>query len=205
MAKRKRNRGGAKGPASAPASAVTLAVTTWDLGAAGSANRHGLIIEPSGEPNPVTGIIENPNNVIRARRVDMLDVWRKKGVISQAGWYAGVKLRDAIEATQKAPGWPDNDRVQSSPKPDHAVTIQIDRLSAVSNITKHIAAGDKDLLWHCTSGGIPATLVVQGVKPYHGRAYEAGLLHLSQGLDRLADAMGWGASPRMGMWRADGA
>lgn len=188
--KRKRNRGGVKGSASAPASAVTLAVTTWDLGASGPANRKGLIVEQAGEMNATTGKMENPNNVIRARRVDMLEVWFKKGILTSQGYYAGLKLRDAIEATQKAPGWPDNDRVQSSPKPDHAVTIQIDRLSAVSAIAKHITADDKALLWHCASGGTPATLRLHGVRPYHGRAYEAGLQHLADGLDRLAKSMG---------------
>lgn len=167
---RKRKRGGVKGSKSAPTSSVSLAApaTAWDLGASGPANRSGLVIEPAGEINPTTGKIENPNNVIRARRVDMLEFWHRRGVISDRGYDVGVALRSAIEATQRAPGWPDNDRVQSSPKPDHAVTIQVDRLSKLALISGLLHPDDRDLVWHCVTGGIPATLRVRGSRPYHG-------------------------------------
>jgi hypothetical protein len=192
MTKRTRKRGKARGPASAPASAVTLPTTAWDLGASGPANRHGMTTEDAGEINPTTGQRENPNGVIRARRVDMLEVWHRKGVITGQGYYAAIKLRDAIECTQKAPGWPDNDRVQSSPKPDHAIDMHLSRQSDLHEITRHIAADDEPLVWHCVIGGTPASLRIRGVRPYHGgNGLELGLQHLADALDRLAKAMGW--------------
>lgn len=79
----------------------------------------------------------------------MLEVWHRRGWITTAGFNAAEKLRDAFEATQRAPGWPDNDRVQSSPKPDHAVTIQIDRLSKYHVIARLILAADMQIIAAC--------------------------------------------------------
>ena len=172
---------------------VTVAVmpTSWDMGATGPANRIGLVIEASGDPDPSTGTIANPNGIKRARRVDMLEVWHRKGLISTAGFNAAERLRDAFEATQRAPGWPDNERVQSSPKPDHAVTIQIDRLSAFQAISRNIAFGDGPIIRHCVLDRcIPATLTIDGRRPYAGRGYDAGLELLGMALDRMARAMG---------------
>lgn len=118
---------------------VTL--PAWDFGASGPANRAGLVQEDAFD--------QNPNRVKRARRVDMLERWHKLGKISTAGYNAAEKLRDAFEATQRAPGWPDNDRVQSSPKPDHAVTVQIDRLSKYHDIARHIAREDRHVIYRC--------------------------------------------------------
>ena len=168
---------------------ISLMPTTWDAGAMGQANRHNLITEDAADIDPETGKAANPNGVKRARRVDMLEIWHRKGIITTAGYNAAERLRDAMEATMRAPGWPDNDRVQSSPKPDHAVTIQIDRISAFHAIAKHVAKDDQPIVYHCAlNGQLPATLRIDGARPYYGRGYEAGLKHLSQALDRLSRA-----------------
>lgn len=171
-------------------SEVTLSQAPWDMGAMGPANRAGLVEEERGEINPVTGKLENPNVVRGVRRVDMLEVWHGKGVISTRGYNAAEKLRNAFESTQRAPGWPDNDRVQSSPKPDHAVTIQIDRLSKFAAIYKLVPYRDNDIIWHCViCKGTPSSLVVRGRHPYRGRHYDGGLEYLREALDRLADRL----------------
>lgn len=164
--------------------------TSWDMGAMGPANRHNLITEEAAHIDPETGKATNPNGVKRMRRVDMLEIWHRKGEITTAGFNAAEKLRNAFERTECAPGWPDNDRVQYSPKPDHAVAIQIDRISAFHHIARHTHPDDRAIIGHCVlSKGIPATLRVHGVRPYHGRGYDAGLRHLSDALDRLANAI----------------
>lgn len=166
---------------------VTLSQTVWDTGATGPANRNGLVIEDAADMDPETGKAVNPNNIKRARRVNMLEVWHRKGVISTAGFNAAEKLRDAFEATSRAPGWPDNDRVQSSPKPDHAVTIQIDRLSAFHAFHRHVTDEDREIIDACVLlGGSPMR-----IRRYRGgRGYQAGLEHLRAALDRLAIAIG---------------
>ena len=165
-------------------SVPTMPVAPWDTGAAGPANRAGLVIEDAADIDPQTGRIINPNGVKRARRVDMLEVWHRQGTITTAGFNAAERLRDAFEATQRAPGWPDNDRVQASPKPDHAVTIQIDRLSRFHDANRCVSPQDRLLIDRCVLGrGTPASA------GYKGRKYEAGLRHMSDALDRLAAAM----------------
>ena len=183
-AKRRKNSRSNSGKRKPPE--VTLAPTIWDTGATGLANRENLVIEDAADMDPETGRVINPNNIKRARRVDMLEVWHRKGVISTAGFNAAEKLRDAFEATHRAPGWPDNDRVQSSPKPDHAVAIQIDRMSAFHAINRHIVADDHEIIDACVlHSGSPMR-----IGRYRGRGYQAGLDHLRDALDRLARAIG---------------
>lgn len=159
--------------------------TSWDQGATGMANRVGLEAEDAAEVDPVTGVRSNPNGVKRMRRVDMLEVWHRKAVITTAGFNAAVALRDAFEAVGKSRGWPDSERVQSSPKPDHAVAVQIDRMSKFIQYHRHVVAEDREIIDACVlRGGSPLR-----IKRYRGSGYQAGLDHLCAALDRLADAM----------------
>lgn len=174
---------------------VTLAAmpTSWDKGASGPANRHGLIEEPATEFDPVTGKPQpNPNNVKRMRRVDMLELYFRRGIITARMWNAADKLRQTFEATMKAPGWPDNDRVQSSPKPDQAVTIQIDRLSRFHSIYRLVPLTDRPIIDACVFRmNAPTSAIINGEKPYRkgGNGHAKGMDHLKAALDRLADAM----------------
>ena len=170
---------------------VTLAPTPWDMGACGKANRHGLKQEDAGEIDANTGKMVNPNSVKRMRRVDMLEHWARHSTISPAGYAAACKLRNAFENTQRSPGTSfEQDRVDSSPKPDHAVTIAIDRISGFHKAFRHVATDDRPLINHCVlGGGTPASLRIRGVRIYYGAKYPGGLVALSAALDRLAKAM----------------
>ena len=171
----------AKGGHAGQKKPVTL--PNWDFGARGQANQSGLEIEDAAEMTP-GGKAANPNGVKRMRRIDMLERWHRMGQITTAGYNAAEKLRDAFEATERAPGWPDNDRVQSSPKPDHAVEIQIDRLSRFHAVSRHIATDDRALIDHCVlSRGVPS-----GLRKYRGRP-ATGIAALRDALDRLAMSM----------------
>ncbi len=176
--------------------AVTVSAmpTAWDKGAMGQANRHGLIEEPATEFDPITGKPQpNPNNVKRMRRVDMLELYHRRGIITARMWNAAERLRDTFEATMRTPGWPDNDRVQSSPKPDHAVTIQIDRLSRFHAVFRLVPAADRPIIDACVfQMNAPTAAVINGERPYRrgGSGYGKGVDHLKAALDRLADAMG---------------
>ncbi|AXC50048.1 hypothetical protein DRW48_10415 [Paracoccus suum] len=148
--------------------------------------RAGLVLEDRGEVNAETGRRVNPNKVYGARRVDMLEVWHRRGVISTAGFTAAEKLRDAFEGTQRGPGWPENDRVQSSPKPDHAVTIQVDRISRYAKLAAYVTREDWPIVEACVlDGRTPAA-----IRGFRGKGYQTGLVALHDALDRMACAMG---------------
>lgn len=166
---------------------VTLAETPWDHGATGPANRIGLVVEERGEIDPKSGKMRNPNGVTGVRRVDLLEYWHKRGTISTAGFNAGEKLRNAFEATMRSkPALPGNDRVQSSPKPDLAVDIIVDRISAFERLMRHVVTKDRDIISACVLGNAtPAA-----IRRYRGAGYRHGLAHLREALDRLADRLG---------------
>lgn len=189
MARSKRKPG--KGRLALPASEVTTRPAPWDYGATGPANRIGLVVEDAPDTDD-SGREVNPNGRKRARRVDMLEVWHRKGMISTAGFNIAEKLRDAFEATQRTPGWPDNDRVQSSPKPDHAVTIQIDRIAAYERIMRHVSRFDRPIISACVlDRQTPAAIRNRdGKRPFIADGYKIGIIALRDALDRLATAMG---------------
>ncbi|WP_273688440.1 hypothetical protein [Ketogulonicigenium vulgare] len=152
------------------------ATLDWDFGATGPANQQGLVKERLAD-------IDGTGTIKRARRVDMLEVWHKRGWLSAEAWDMAKKLRDAFEGTQRTLGADyERPRVDSSPKPDCAVDIQIDRLSRYRAMTSHVADGDRDLVIHC---------VINGKAP-HGRGaaeVRAGVLGLSQALERANQSM----------------
>jgi hypothetical protein len=154
----------------------------------GQANRHGLVVEERGDLDPATGKTVNPNGVTGARRVDLLEYWHKRGTISTEGYNAAEALRNAFEATMRGPAaLPDNDRVQSSPKPDHAIDIHIDRISRFQGIMRHVSRDDRAIVSAC---------VLEGKHPsrvYGSTRVRQGLAHLREALDRMAQSMGGGA------------
>lgn len=165
---------------------VTLAAAPWDHGATGAANRIGLVVEERGEMDTATGKVVNPNKVTGVRRVDLLRFWLDKGAISTAGYNAAVTLRDAYEATLTtgAPALPDNHRVQSSPKPDQAVTIKVHQIGRFSRFMRLVDRHDREIVSRCIlDGWHPSRL-------YGADRTRDGLAHLRAALDRLHAAMG---------------
>lgn len=164
---------------------ITLATTPWDHGAMGQANRHGLVVEERGEVNPATGKVANPNGVTGVRRVDLLDFWHGRGSITTGGMNAAKLLRQAYEDTQRgSAALPENDRVQSSPKPDHAIDIQIDRISRFAKLMRMVAREDRDIVAACVLDGAHPCRV------YGPLRRDEGFAHLKAALDRLHVAMG---------------
>jgi len=170
-----------------PASRVSVVPFPWDMGASGPANRVDLELEDAPTIDPDTGEARNPNNVRRARRIDMIERWYRTGQITSRGFTAGQALRIAFEATMRAPGMPQSERVDSSPKPDHAIDILIDRISKYHAVMRHVSPDDKALISACVLGdSIPAR-----VNPaWKGRRHREGIAALSDALDRVATAMG---------------
>ena len=163
---------------------VSVAQTPWDHGATGQANRIGLVIEERADIDPETGKKINPNGVTGARRKDMLEVYADRGWISQRAYGAGELLRVSWLRTDigRCAPWL-RERVDSSPKPDAAVAIQIDRISALLRVSSLIPAEDRGIL-DCVCGRGDTIGRV-----YRGSQHEAGKAHLAAALERLADSI----------------
>lgn len=192
MAKRKRT---AKGRAAEPKAAVSLPKVS-DMGATGPAMVRRLMVVTVKDEDPETGRRLGPP-IKQARVVDMVERWLKRwldGKTEGGDWLTtaqantALRLRDAWEPTERAPGTDyARPRVDSSPKPDHAIAIQIDRVSRWHRLAKHIPAEDLPILEHCAIRGIgPASLKIGGRKPYAGPGWALGMDHLRAALDRLS-------------------
>ncbi|MBI6628338.1 hypothetical protein [Pontibaca salina] len=170
-----------------PRGKVSLAQPRWDHGASGPANRIGLVAEDRGPRDVKTGKVINPNGVKGVRRVDMLEIYHSRGWISDRGYTAGERLRDAWAATQKSKGmdW-SAERVDSTPRPDAMIDIQVERVSRLTRVTRCIQRGDEDILWAVVGEGRS----VGHLPRYRAQNHGAGREHLYEALDRLADAMG---------------
>jgi hypothetical protein len=169
-----------------PASSVSVSTPRWDQGATGPANRVGLVTEGRGDIDPTTGSKVNPNDVHGARRVDMLEVYHGRGWISDRGYSAGEVLRDAWTATQRSKGMDYSAvRVDSSPKPDANIDMQIERVSRYHAVASRIAKGDERILDAVVGEG----RALSHLKEYRHLNHDKGKAHLREALDRLADAM----------------
>lgn len=159
-----------------------VSLPAWDHGAMGAANRHGLVVEERGEVDARTGKMQNPNGVTGVRRVDMLEVYHKRGWISQEGYSAARLLSMAWLNTEKGKCAPWlRERVDSSPKPDAAIAIQIDRMSALIRVSRLVPAEDERIVsCVCYDGN-----AIGYLREYRGSRHEAGKAHLRMALDRL--------------------
>ena len=165
---------------------VATPASQWDHGADGPANRIGLVVEERGELDPATGKMVNPNRVTGARRLTWLERYAAKGWISPEGLSAGLRLHLAwqrISIGTSAP-WL-RERVDATPRPDHAVTVQIDRREAYHRIWRTVPAEDRRVLhWVCCENrSLGAAMRRRG-----GRGHDALKANLREALDRLARA-----------------
>ena len=78
---------------------------------------------------------------------------------------------------------PENDRVQSSPKPDHAISIQIDRISRFDAMMRHVRREDRQIISACVLDGKHPGALPQ----FKGDRHREGFAHLRAALDYLSD------------------
>lgn len=157
--------------------------SSWDMGPDTAAQRAGKVIEPATMTDE-RGREVNPNNVKRARRVDLVEVYYRRGWISKRGFAAADALRKAWEATQRSPPAINPIQVDSSPKPDANVAIQIDRVSKYVGVMGLVQGEHRNLV---------AAVVLMDRTPAHagwkGRRFREGVDVLKDALELLADRM----------------
>lgn len=167
---------------------VANRVSRGDMGATGPAMRRGLVTEAVTYVDDQGNLKESPNNMRRARRVDLIESYhnRENAHIDERQLKAAKRLRESYEATMKSPPAIKAIQVDASPKPDHAVTMQIDRISAFSAIMRHVPKDCRDVV----SAVALDNQAIGRLKEYRGRNHVKGVERLQRGLDCIADGLG---------------
>jgi hypothetical protein len=150
------------------------------------AARHMVVVEDAAWTNPETGKKENPNGVKRARRVSWAEVYRNKGKLTARQYNAATMLQGAWERTQRSQPAIRKVKVDSTTKPDAARAIQADRLSKFHAIYRHVPLSAKPVIDHVVIDNRPAGQMAGA----RGRSLGRHMARLSEGLEKVADALG---------------
>lgn len=155
--------------------------TSWDQGPDTAAQRANKVIEPAVTYDE-SGKAINPNGVKRARRVDLVEVYYRRGIISKRAFLAAQALRMAYEGTMRSPPAINPIQVDSSPKPDANVAIQIDRTSCYVAVMGMVDKDHRKLV---------SAVVLEDRTPkhagYEGKRYQDGVRTLAEALEIVAD------------------
>ena len=168
-------------------SAAPEATNRWDMGPDTPAQRAGKVIESADYIDPETGKRINPNNVKRARRIDLIEAYhtRDRPILDTRQFRAAQLLRNACEATQKSA--PAIKKVQVDTSPDYgapAITA-MERAKAVALIKSFIPPEcrpviDVVVLQNRAIGSHPA---------YKAWNHAKGVALLQRGLDAVAEGL----------------
>lgn len=160
-----------------------------DMGPDTTAQRAGRVIEAADWVDPETGERKNPNNVRRARRIDLVESYYRRSsnpLINERQFRAAVALRNAFEATQRTPPAIKAIQVDSSPKPDANVAMMIERQSKYHAIAKHVpkeSAAVIDMVVICGHS-------IGHHRDYRNRNHANGVALLRLGLTAVANGLG---------------
>ncbi len=167
---------------------VANRITHGDMGAAGPAMRHRLVKEPVMFVDDTGKMRESPNNMRRARRIDMAESYHKLDInplLNASQFKAAKQLREAFEATMKSPPAIKEIQVDASPKPDQFIDITIDRISTFSGVMRQVPSDCKDVV----TAVVLDNQAIGRLKQYRGRNHAKGVEKLQRGLDMVAEAL----------------
>ncbi len=96
---------------------------------------------------------KNPNNLGQRKRIIVLDDMLRRGTITMRQHQAGIAIQEAYcRVEMLSSGGPLKEQVQSSPKPDAAVAIQVGANSRLVHVMKPVLQSNRGLIeavcWH---------------------------------------------------------
>ena len=166
----------------------------WDHGPDTYLARRGTVVEQVEGVDPDTGKKINPNSVTRRRRVDQVEKLWRSDKITRDQYEAAKKLREAFLATQRTPPAIKAVQVDSSPKPDAAIAMQIDRVSKFHAIARHIPTNAAPLVDAVVMMDRPVSGDL-GDGRANGHRTAIRLIHLRLALDAVARGIGLSPKP----------
>lgn len=127
----------------------------------------------------------NPNNMGQRTRKIIIKDMLSRGTLTMRQFQAAEAIQTAYLSVQRlSSGGPTSERVQSSPKPDMAVTIQVGANSRLVHVMKAVKQMDRGLVeavcWH----NQPLRSAIRG-------GYVRGYVRFRAALDAAADNIGY--------------
>lgn len=165
---------------------VTVPKMPWDTGPNTLAQNYMRVIEDANYTDPETGKKVNPNGVRRARRIDWAELYHSKGVMTKRQLRAADALVMAWERTFRTPPAIKKVQVDVSPRPDAAISMQIDRVSKYHRLAKEIPKRSWPYVRHVVVDNRPLSSMAKG-----GAQLARYMDRMKDGLDALADFLGY--------------
>lgn len=187
MARRKKRQKRKVTLAQIPAN-VANRVTRGDMGPDTAAQRQGRVIEPVTFVDDDGNLKESPNNMRRARRIDVIESYHKRDrnpILDGRQYKAAKALREAYEATKRSPPAIKEIQVDASPKPDQHIDIMIDRISRFTAIMRHVPKDCKDVI----DAVVLENQSIGWLKQYRNSKHSNGVKRLQKGLDAVAEGL----------------
>lgn len=165
----------------------TIPKSPWDMGQNTLAQNYMTVTEERGETDPKTGKKSNPNGVKGKRRISVVELYHRQDHITAKQLQAAEALMNAYERTLRTPPAVKEVNVDSSPKPDKATSIKIDRLSGFHRLYKRVPARCKRVIDRVVLENervfVPRKARGATAQRIRNRAYEL----LAEGLEELAE------------------
>lgn len=154
---------------------VTTKPLPWngDHGTGTAAANQNTVIEPVDLEN-------NPNRMGRRVRVNLIDTMIKRGTLTMRQGQAAKAIQEAYCRVQMlSSGGELKEQVQSSPKPDATVAVQVEYMSRLVHVTSPILRADRSLVeWICYHN-----------RPLHTHGTVRHLARFRMAMDKVADHM----------------
>ena len=123
----------------------------------------------------------NPNNIGRRQRISIINRMLRDGKLTQRQYQAAEAIQIAYERVQALQGSIQiRERVDASPRPDAAITMQVERISRLAHVTKPIRRRDRFIVEHvcCHNKPLGQLRAIGGPRGYQ---------RLTDNLERVAD------------------
>lgn len=158
-----------------------------DMGASSKAQWADCIVEPAVDIDPETGKeAKNPNGSQRRRRLSRIDDMHRRKQLDNRQWQAAQHLQDAWESTLRTPEKIKRVQVDTSPKPDAQIAIQVDRMTRLVAVSRYIPQHAKQVVWWVVCDNRSVASMPGARNTYRRSRYTE---RLRDGLDALASAL----------------
>lgn len=157
----------------------------WGMGPEAPATCENVVIEDALIWDDEKEKYVNPNNVKRARRIDMCEVYFNRGQITRNQLKAALELRGLYEATMKSQPAIKQISVDNNSIPDLHVSLMVARVCKFYGVMRHVPVSSKPVI----NAVVLDNQSIGYLKQYRASRFDRGLAELKEGLEAVADSL----------------